>query len=94
MSPSLFQRKFGALICRGFKMYDSSERRKVIKSKAAQAGGLLGSEAGAERALRRQALHALDRVERSLKTGFLTIEEVESKLGLKVNLDSHKETTR
>ena len=65
-------------------MLDNTERRKSIISTAAKAAGLYGSEAAAERVLRKKALRALDVVAKSVKQDFLSPSEIEEKLGLKV----------
>ncbi|TMO64871.1 hypothetical protein CWC06_20200 [Pseudoalteromonas ruthenica] len=65
-------------------MHDSTPRQTSILSVAAKAGGLYGSEAAAERTLRRQALRALDKVEQFVNTGFLSIREIEDKLEIKL----------
>lgn len=64
-------------------MNDNTPRQTSIISAAAKAGRLYGSEVAAERTLRRQALRALDKVDNFVKTGFLSLEEIENKLNVK-----------
>lgn len=76
------------------KMVENIERRKSIKSTAAKAGGLYNSEVAAERVLRRNAIRALDKVADSLAKDFLSLAEVEEKLGLKMNVGGSNGATR